>query len=81
MKSFLFVAGNFSISNVEYRIMNVEVRHSTRREPLGRTIIFIHSKRQSEAIPYFDIRYSLFDIYFIIGYSAAVAHFQFNMFI
>ncbi len=47
---------------------------ASRREPpveslwverLGRTIIFIHIKRQSEAIHYFDIRNSLFDIRYL----------------
>ena len=52
------------ISNTEYRMSNVEGRNSTRREPLGRTIIFMNSKDKAtrgasacaaRAIPCFEI--------------------------
>jgi hypothetical protein len=36
------------ISNTEYRMSNVEGRNSTRREPLGRTIIFMNSKDKAQ---------------------------------
>jgi len=40
--------------NIEYRIMNVEYR---------RNVFYLFlKKRWSEAIPHFDIRYSIFDI-------------------
>ena len=44
---------NSEKANFEYRIMNVECR---------RNVFCLFYKRSSEAIPSFDIRYSIFDI-------------------
>jgi len=51
---------NFEKANIEYRIMNVECRKNVfcLSRAFCRTVYFI--KRLSEAIPPFDIRYSIF---------------------
>ena len=41
--------------------MNVEVECSDHKKNRDRTVIYNHINRKSEAIPYFDIRHSLFD--------------------